>query len=124
VPRPLPNRFTGIGGLDLKAEEVGEGAGLTRGSHSSPWGWVALDPVTTLLLAIEVGERTLALVQRLVHQVVQVLAPAGVPLFLTDGFKAYLPAVLTHSGPWVQRPRCGAKGPLPKPRWLPLLQLQ
>jgi len=32
--------------------------------------------------------------------------------------------VLTHSGHWVQPPRCWATGPLPKPRWLPLPQLQ
>jgi hypothetical protein len=60
--------------------------------------WVALDPVTKLLLAVEVGQRTLALAQHLVHQVVQVLAPECVPLFLTDGFKAYLTAILTHYG--------------------------
>jgi hypothetical protein len=47
-----------------------------------------------------------------------------VPLFLTDGFKEYLTAVLTHYGRWVQRPRCWATGRLPKPRWRPLPQLQ
>jgi hypothetical protein len=62
--------------------------------------------------------------QHLVHQVAQVLAPACVPLFLTDGFKEYLKAVLTHYGHWVPRPRSWATGRLPKPRWLPLPQLQ
>jgi hypothetical protein len=32
--------------------------------------------------------------------------------------------VLTHYGHWVSRPRCWATGRLPKPRWLPLPQLQ
>jgi hypothetical protein len=86
--------------------------------------WVALDPVTKLLLVIKGGARTLAMAQCLVHQVAQVLAPDCVPLFLTDGFKEYLRAVLTHYGHWVQRPRCWATGRLPKPRWLPLPQLQ
>jgi IS1 family transposase/transposase-like protein len=108
----------------VKAGEVGEGEGLNYSSRSPHWVWVALDPVTKLLLAIVVGERTLALAQRLVHQVAQVLAPGCVPLFLTDGFKAYLEAILTHYGHWVQPPRCWAKGPLPKPRWLPLPKLQ
>jgi IS1 family transposase len=85
--------------------------------------WVALDPVTKLLLAIEVGERTLAMAQCLVQQVVPVLAPDCVPLFLTDGSKQYLTAVLTHYGHWVQPPRCWATGRLPKPRWMPLPQL-
>src|SRR5262249_43037163 len=107
----------------VKAGEVSQGEALKRLSHSPHWVWVALDPVTKLLLAIEVGERTLALAQRLVHQVAQVLAPDCVPLFLTDGFKEYLTAVLTHYGHWVPRPRCWAIGPIPKPRWLPLPQL-
>jgi hypothetical protein len=80
----------------VKAGEVGEDKVLPRWSRSPHWVWVALDPVTKLLLAIEGGPRTLALAQHLVHQVVQVLAPDCVPLFLTDGFKAYLTAVLTH----------------------------
>jgi transposase-like protein/IS1 family transposase len=107
----------------VKAGEVSEGEALTRLSPSPHWVWVALDPVTKLLLAIEVGDRTLAMAQRLVHQVTRVLASDWVPLFLTDGFKPYLTAVLTHYGHWVQRPRCWATGRRPKPRWLPLPQL-
>ena len=57
---------TGTGG------EGSEGKAPTRVSPSPHWVWVALDPVTKLLLASEVGERTLALAQRLVHQVVEV----------------------------------------------------
>ena len=36
--------------------------------------------------------------QRVVHQVMQVLAPDCVPLFLTDGFREYMTALLTHFG--------------------------
>jgi IS1 family transposase len=82
--------------------------------------WVAIDPVSKLLLALDVGDRTLAMAQHVVHQVVQVLAPGCVPLFLTDGFKEYTTALLAHFGHWVQRPRRQATGPAPKPRWLPL----
>src|SRR5207302_2828141 len=70
-----------------------------------------------------VGERTLAMAQRVVHQVVQVLAPGCVPLFLTDGFREYLTALLTHYGHWGQPPRRQATGPTPKPRWMPRPQL-
>src|SRR5919109_4080980 len=108
----------------MKAGEVSEEEALPRWSRSPHWVWVALDPVSKLLLAIKGGERTLAMAQCLVHQVTQVLAPDCVPLFLTDGFKEYLRAVLTHYGHWIQLPRYGATGPLPKPRWLPLPQLQ
>src|SRR5215510_14162435 len=61
--------------------------------------------------------------QSFVHQVVRLLAPDCVPLFLTDGFKEYLTALLTHCGQWGQPERRQAKGPVPKPRWLPLPQL-
>src|SRR5256885_7499922 len=82
-----------------------------------------MDPESKLLLAIDVGERTLAMAQRFVHHVTQVLAPDCVPLFLTDGFREYATALLTHYGQWVQPPRHQAHGPVPKPRWMPLPQL-
>ena len=74
-------------------------------------------------VAIEVGERTLAMAQRVVHQVVEVLAPGCVPLLLTDGFKDYVKALLGHFGHWVPLQRRQATGPLPKSRWMPLPQL-
>jgi hypothetical protein len=84
---------------------------------------VAIDPVTKLLVALDVGERTQAMAQRFVHPVAQVLAPDGAPLFVTDGFREYATALLTHDGCWVQPPRRQAKGPVPKPRWMPLPQV-
>jgi IS1 family transposase len=107
----------------VKAGEVSEAEALTRLSRSPHWVWAALDPVTKLLLTIDVGDRTLAMAQRVVHQVVQVLAPGCVPLFLTDGFKEYTTALLTHYGQWVQPARRRAQGPMPKPRWMPRPQL-
>jgi IS1 family transposase len=107
----------------VKTGEVSEAEAITRLSRSPHWVWAAIDPVTKLLLTIDVGDRTLAMAQRVVHQVVQVLAPGGVPLFLTDGFKAYTTALLTHYGQWVQPARRQATGPAPKPRWMPLPQL-
>jgi hypothetical protein len=82
-----------------------------------------MDPESKLLLAIDVGNRTLAMAQRVVHQVAQVLAPDCAPLFLTDGFREYLTALLTHYGAWVQPPRRQVTGPAPKPRWMPQPQL-
>jgi IS1 family transposase len=107
----------------VKAGAVSEADAIKRLSRSPSWVWVAIDPVTKLLLTIDVGERPRAMAQSVVHQVVQVLAPGCVPLFLTDGFKEYAPALLTHYGQWVQPERRQATGPLPKPRWIPLPQL-
>src|SRR5213082_2525204 len=83
----------------------------------------AMDPEHKLLLVIDVGDRTLAMAQRVVHQVAQVLAPDCAPLFLTDGFREYMTALLTHYGHWTQPPRRQTTGPAPKPRWLPLPHL-
>ncbi len=107
----------------VKEGEVSEAEAIERLERSPSWVWVAMDPESKLLLTIDVGDRTLAMAQRMIHQVVQVLAPGCVPLFLTDGFKAYMTALLTHFGHWVQSPRRQATGPVPKPRWLPLPQL-
>jgi transposase-like protein/IS1 family transposase len=107
----------------VKEGDASEAEALKRLSRSPHWVWAAIDPVSKLLLTLDVGARTLAMAQRVVHQVVQVLAPGCVPLFLTDGLKEYATALLTHCGHWRQPERRQAKGPLPKPRWMPLPQL-
>src|SRR6266699_83805 len=104
----------------VKTGEVSAAEAVERLSRSPHWVWAAIDPVTKLLLTVAVGDRTLALAQQVVHQVVQGLAPGCVPLFLTDGFKEYTTALLTHDGQWVQPARQRAQGPAPKPRWMPL----
>jgi IS1 family transposase len=107
----------------VKDGEVSEADAIERLERSPQWVWVAMDPESKLLLAIDVGERTLAMAQRVVHHVAQVLAPDCAPLFLTDGFREYLTALLAHYGQWVQPSRRQDKGPPPKPRWRPLPQL-
>jgi transposase-like protein/IS1 family transposase len=107
----------------VKDHEVRAAEAIERLERSPQWVWVAMDPESKLLLTLEVGDRTLAMAQRVVHQVAQVLAPDCAPLFLTDGFREYLTALLTHYGHWVQLPRRQATGPAPKPRWMPLSEL-
>ena len=99
----------------VKVGQVSAPEAIQRLERSPCWVWGAIDPESKLLLAIDVGERTLAMAQRLVHQVVQVVAPGCLPLFLTDGFKEYATALLTHFGYWVRSPRRQATGPAPKP---------
>src|SRR6266481_8661287 len=77
-------------------------------------------PESKLLLGIDVGTRTLAMAQCVVHRVVQVLAPTCVPLCLTEGLKDYGTAFLSHLGHGIQPERRRDKGPLHKPRWMPL----
>src|SRR5262252_6491295 len=85
--------------------EVSETEAIERLERCPQWVGVAMDPESKLLLALDVGERTLAMAQRVVHQVAQIMAHDCAPLFLTDGFREYLTALLTNYGQWVQPPR-------------------
>jgi IS1 family transposase len=107
----------------VKEGEISEAKAIKRLSRSPHWVWTAMDPVSKLIVAWDVGPRTQAMAQRLVHQVTQVLAPECAPLFLTDGFREYLIALVTHYGQWMQPQRRQAKGPKPEPRGMPLPQL-
>ena len=103
----------------VREGEISESEAIERLERSPQWVCVAMDPESKRLLAIDVGDRTLAMAQRFVHHVVQVLAPDCARLFLTDGFREYLTALLTLYGHWVQLPWRQARGPAPKPRWMP-----
>jgi IS1 family transposase len=105
---------------DLKGGVISDDEAIQRLERSPSWVWTAMDPQSKLLVVVDVGTRTLAMAQRVVHQVTRVLAPGCVPLFLTDGLKDYATALLTHFGSWMQAERRQDKGPNPKPRWRPL----
>ena len=59
----------------VKHGEVSAVEAIERLERSPPWVWVTMAPERKLLLALDVGDRTLALAQRVVHQVIEVLAP-------------------------------------------------
>jgi IS1 family transposase len=103
----------------IKDGEISEADALKRLEPARPWVWTAIDPVSKLLLAIEVGPRTVAMAQRVVHRVSQRLASGCVPAWFSDGFKGYRPAILSHFGLWMHRARRQDKGPWSKPRWMP-----
>src|SRR5262245_15795419 len=113
----------------MRLGQRGQG-GAAEGSRSyralpalTPLGLGGHGPLSKLLLALAVGERTLEMAQRLVHRVLQVLASGCLPLFVTDGLKEYARALLTHFGYWVTLPRRQASRPAPKPRWMPQPEL-
>src|SRR5262249_49687569 len=101
----------------LKTGEISEEVALKRIEHTRSWVWTAIDPVSKLLLVLEVGPRTLEMAQCVVHQVAQRIAPRCVPVWLSDGFKGYLPAILGHFGYWSHPERRHDQGTWPKPRW-------
>jgi IS1 family transposase len=108
---------------ERKAGAISDEAAIKRLERSPSWVWTAMDPTSKLLVVVEVGSRTLAMAQRVVHQVTAMLAPGCVPLFLTDGFKEYKTAILAHFGSWMHPERRRDTGPRPQPRWMPLPEL-
>jgi len=53
----------------VKDGEVSAAEAIKRLERSPQWVWVAMDPESKLLLVLDVGDRTLAMVQRVVHHV-------------------------------------------------------
>jgi hypothetical protein len=103
----------------FKAGKTNDDEAISRLERSPSWVWTAMAPKSKLLVVVDVGTRTLAMTQRVVPQVIQVLAPSCAPLVLTDRFKEYRMAILAHFGSWMQPERRQGKGPEPKLRWKP-----
>ena len=108
---------------EVKDGNLSEDEAIRRLERSPSWVWTAMDPTSKLLVVVDVGCRTLAMAQCVVHQGTRVLAAGCVPLFVTDGFNAYTTAILAHFGHWMHPERRRDKGPMPKPRWMPLPEL-
>ena len=88
------------------------------GQRRPIWLWTAIDPVSKYWLASVVGQRDPQSAWAIVHQVARVLKKGIVPLFTTDGYRAYEKPILSHYGHW-QPPQPGQH----KPRWFPLPDL-
>ncbi len=91
-----------------------------KNKRNASWVWVASDPVSKLLLAFVVGDRSLQMAQLLIYSIVCVLSLGCVPLFMSDQWSAYAIALLTHFGYWAKQARRFRTGRPPSPRWKPL----
>ena len=81
----------------VRAGDMSEAEAIERLSRSPHWVWTVIDPETKWLLSVQVGARTLAMAQAVLHHIAQVLAPGCVPLFLSG----WLPALShCHCGPF------------------------
>jgi IS1 family transposase len=107
----------------VKAGEISADHAMERLERSPYWVWTAMDPRRKRLVVVDVGRRTLAMAQRVLHQLMHVLVPGCIPLCLTDGLKDYATAILSHCGHWMHPQRRQDKGPRPQPRWVPLPEL-
>ena len=104
----------------VKDGEVSERQAIKRLSRSPHWVWVAMDPVCKLMLAVDVGERTLAMAATPRSSGHAGAGADCAPLFLTDGFREYVTALVTALRPVDSTRASPVQGPQPKPRWMPL----
>jgi len=65
------------------------------------WVWVAFDPATKLIPALQLGPRTQHMAYALLHAVSLVLAPGCLPVFTSDGLDLYFYAITAHFGQWI-----------------------
>jgi len=65
------------------------------------WVWVAFDPATKLIPALQLGPRTQLMAYALLHAVTLVLAPGCLPVFTSDGLDLYFDAITAHFGQWI-----------------------
>jgi IS1 family transposase len=97
---------------------LGERNELAPQKRNARWIWSATDPESKLWLGFIIADRSLEAAQVFIHRVCQLLARGCVPLFLSDRYKPYATAILTHFGHWVQRfSEKSRRLPL---RWMPL----
>jgi IS1 family transposase len=73
------------------------------------WGWVAFDPLSKLIPALQLGPRTQNLAYALVHAVTLAVAPGCVPACTCDGLQLYFYALTAHLGQWLTDPATGRR---------------
>ena len=66
------------------------------------WLWLAIDPCTKLLPLLHLGPRTQHAAHLFIHSLRQLLAPACLPLFTSDGLNVYFYALTAHFGHWLE----------------------
>jgi len=73
-----------------------------RSQTQVQWLWLAIDPRTKLLPALQLGPRTQTMAHAVIHSLRQALAPGCLPLFTSDGLNLYFYALTAHFGQWRQ----------------------
>jgi IS1 family transposase/transposase-like protein len=73
------------------------------------WLWLAIDPCTKILPVLHLGSRTQHSAHLFIHSLRQMLVPACLPLFTSDGLNLYFYALTAHFGQWLQVGHRGRK---------------
>jgi len=90
-------------GLELKHIQLDEIKARLREKAQELWVWVAIDVSTKVIPVLEVGPRTQALANRVIHRLKDTLALGCLPVFSSDGLRHYFYALTAHWGAWVEQ---------------------
>ena len=71
------------------------------------WGWTAICPTSRLVPVVQVGLRTQAAANAVLHELKTRIDPTCHPIFLTDGLMSYYYAITAHWGSWVLNEQTG-----------------
>jgi len=71
------------------------------------WGWTAICPINRLVPVVQVGLRTQASANAVLHELRKRIDPTCHPLFLTDGLMTYYYAITSHWGQWMLNEQSG-----------------
>jgi IS1 family transposase len=102
-------------------EETGQSGGEAEAGEF--WVWVSFVPEHRLVLATHVGHHEQADAQQVVEKTKERLA-RPLPLFISDGWDAYIDALLGAFHEVRQRPRTGKPGRPPGPEMIPDQELR
>ena len=79
-------------------------ANVRQKSHEV-WVWTSMEVTTKIVPVIQLGPRTLAVAQAVVHELRQRMqAGQPLPVFSTDGLRLYFYALTAHFGQWITVP--------------------
>jgi IS1 family transposase len=81
------------------------------------WIWVSMAPESRMVLSHTVGERNQMMAREIVAKTAKRLA--SIPLFVTDGLRFYVAALLEQYGQWIKYPPTGKRGRPRKDRLAP-----
>jgi IS1 family transposase len=90
-------------GLELKHIQLDEIKARLREKAQELWVWAAIDVTTKVVPVLEVGPRTQALANRVIHRLKDTLAVGCLPVFSSDGLRQYFYALTAHWGVWVEQ---------------------
>jgi IS1 family transposase len=86
------------------------------------WIWVSMAPESRMVLSHAVGERNQMMAREIVAKTAKRLA--AIPLFVTDGLRFYVEALLEQYGQWIKYPPTGERGRPRKDRLVPNEELR